>query len=142
LISSPEVYVTDTGTALGRGVIAAKRFRAGEVVEISPVVLVDESFINLPKSVQRLVFNWSKLSDSNINFALATGFGSLYNHSDNPNLRYSADSKKNTMIFKTIRNIKAHEQLTINYNQVKEGAEPRKKSWFVSNNVEIIKDIE
>ena len=135
-IEFPHIYIDSTGTDIGRGVFAGHGFEIGEIVEVVPVVLVNESFQDLPTSIQRLVFNWSQLSDSDIPFALAAGFGSLYNHSDQPNLRYKADSQSNTLCFVAEREIQPGEQLTINYNQVALGDKPRERSWFNIHQVE------
>jgi hypothetical protein len=138
LLDPPAVYVADTGSEMGRGVYARKHFSAGDVVEISLVILLDYPHKDLPLPVQHLVFNWSKLCDAEEKFALALGYGGIYNHADQPNLRYSADPENQTMIYSAVREIKMGEQLTVSYNQVAEGAEPRKKSWFLSNKVEKI----
>jgi hypothetical protein len=135
---APCVHVAETGTLLGRGVFAEKPLSPGDVVEISPVILLDYSFKELPIPVQRVVFNWSKLCDAEENFALVLGYGSIYNHADQPNLQYSADPENQTLIFTAMREISQGEQLTVSYNQVADGAEPRKKSWFTANNVDKI----
>ena len=137
-VEPPKVFITDTGTTLGRGAYAAKSFSPGEVVEVSPVILLDYPFKELPVLVQQIVFNWSKLCDAEEKFALVLGYGSIYNHADDPNLQYSADPENQTLIFTAVKDIEKGKQLTVSYNQVAEGAEPRAKSWFVTNNVEKI----
>ena len=128
--------IVDTGTALGRGVFAPRDFSSGEIVEAAPVILLKELFRNLPLLVQRVVFNWGRGHDSKPIFALVLGCGSLYNHSDHPNLRYRADHSGQTMIFTATRDINHGEQLTVSYDQVAEGAPPRKESWFTRNHIE------
>ena len=128
--------IADTGTALGRGVFAPRGFSHGEVVEIAPVILLEEPFRGLPLHVQRVVFNWGRGPDSKPIFALVLGCGSIYNHSDRPNLRYQADHERQAMIFTATRNIERGEQLTVSYDQVPEGAPPRAKSWFERNHIE------
>lgn len=134
-ISPPNLGVADTDTGLGRGAYSGRQFLSGEVVEVCPVILVDYPFKELPTPVQRIVFNWSKLCDAHEKFALVLGYGSIYNHADHPNLRYSADPDNQTMIYTAVQKIKQGEQLTVSYNQVPEGAEPRKKDWFEANQV-------
>ncbi len=58
--------------------------------------------------------------------ALALGYGSLYNHSYEPNARYEA-SRRRTKIFVALRKIATGEEITINYN-----GEPGDRSpvWF------------
>jgi hypothetical protein len=134
-IETPDIYMANTGTSLGRGVYAARAFEEGDVVETSPAVTLEDSYRCLPSSVQRIVFDWSYLAKSEIKHAIALGFGSLYNHSDSPNLTYDADSVMKSIRFVASRKIIPHEHLTINYNQIDEGDE-RKISWFETHGVE------
>lgn len=46
---------------------------------------------------------------------LALGWVSLYNHAYNSNCEYEMDYDTNTIAVKTVRNIKADEELFINY---------------------------
>ena len=48
--------------------------------------------------------------------AILTGFGSFYNHSYKPNATYIFDCKNTIVLFVSLCNIKAGEQLFINYN--------------------------
>ena len=135
-LKPPRISVMDTGTVLGRGAFSERSFSAGEVVEVCPVILLDYLIQELSLPVQRVVFNWAKLCDSPEKYALVLGYGSIYNHADHPNLRYSADSDNQAMIFTAVRAIKRGEQLTVSYNQVSEGAEPRKRNWFEIHGVD------
>jgi SET domain-containing protein len=134
----PRVYAAETGTDLGRGVFAADAFQKGEVIEIAPIVPLNANYQDLPLELRRVVFNWSKLKGSSAKFALAAGFGSLYNHSDTPNTRYSGNAVEGFLKITALRDIKPGEQLTVSYNQAPNGVEPRKKSWFDTNGVEQI----
>lgn len=132
------IYIAETGTALGRGAFADRDFAPGEVVERAPVILLDYAMKELSLPVQQVVFNWSKLCDEPEKYALVLGFGSIYNHSDDPNTRYSADPENLSMIYTAVRAIKRGEQITVSYNQVPEGAEARKRNWFEIHRVEQI----
>jgi uncharacterized protein len=59
-------------------------------------------------------------------YALALGYGSLYNHSYRPNARYE-DVGRTVKAFVAIRAIAQGEEITINYN-----GKPRSKAkvWF------------
>jgi len=122
--------------ALGRGVFAGQPFDAGQDVELAPVIVLDTTFRDLPLALQRVVFNWSRIDPSQAKFALVLGYGSLYNHSDRPNLRYRADPERQVMVFTAVRRVETGEQLTISYDQVADGASPRRKTWFERNGVE------
>jgi hypothetical protein len=55
--------------------------------------------------------------------ALALGFGSLYNHSYKPNARYD-DAPSQVKEFRALRDIKAGEEITINYNGAEDIMDP------------------
>ena len=55
--------------------------------------------------------------------ALALGYGSLYNHSYQPNARYDDESGQ-TKVFTAIRDIEAGEEITVNYNGEPEDESP------------------
>lgn len=140
-VKSPAVYISDTGTDLGRGAYAERNFFPRDVVEVCPVILLHYPIKELSLPVQQVVFNWSKLCNASENYALVLGYGSIYNHSDHPNMRYSADPQNQAMIYTAVRDIKQGEQLTVSYNQVSEGAEPRKQSWFEIHGIDKIEII-
>ena len=129
----PGIYIEDTGTILGRGVFAGREFFAGDLVEICPIVLLDLKTQPFPGVIRRLMFNWSKT-----HVALALGYGSLYNHSDQPNLTFQRGPENLTITFSALRDIAAGEQLTISYDHIGEGKNPRERSWFEIHGVEKI----
>ena len=108
----------------GRGVFARRRIRQGEVIEQVPVLVLPLGEIEDGSGCAILgsyCFLWSRDS-----VALALGYGSLYNHSYEPNARYE-DIGGQTKLFVTLRDIAAGEEITVNYN-----GEPSDRSpvWF------------
>jgi hypothetical protein len=100
----------------GRGVIAERDFAAGEVVEVAPVVLVpDADAAGVHGTiVARYWYEWDEGD-----YALVMGYGSLYNHSFDPNAEYVRDFEGLTMSYVALRPIRAGEEVTINYNGVR-----------------------
>jgi SET domain-containing protein len=97
----------------GRGIFASKFLKKGETIEISPVILLKGEGVKLRKSkLYNYYFLWDKQPDA----ALALGFGSIYNHSYNPNATYKKHLKDEVVEFIAIKNIKKDEEITINYN--------------------------
>jgi uncharacterized protein len=129
----PYIAVRETGTPLGRGAYALRFIPTGVVVEIAPVVLLEVAQQPFPQAIRHLVFNWTQS-----HFALALGCGSIYNHADQPNLRYSRDFTRQTIRFTALRDIAPGEQLTISYDQTAAGKNPRERGWFEIHNVEKI----
>ena len=133
-VSLPSIVVKDTGTAKGRGVFAARDFQAGEVVEVSPVILINMAFIFLPNELKTVVFNWPS-GEPNIH-AVALGYGSLYNHDDPANMHTRKDHQNKQLFFIASRNIVAGEELTHNYNSNLDN--PASNDWFERHNVPLI----
>lgn len=126
-----DVVVKETGTARGRGVFAQRRFAAGEVVEVAPVVLCDGRFEQVPAGVRELLFDWGALAGAGVHgHGLALGYGSLYNHANPANLRYAADAEARTLRFVAAREIAPGEELTINYNDAAGASAPDGGYWF------------
>ena len=98
-----------------RGIIASEDIKKGRIIERCPVVLTDiHHDEHMDKTALRnYYFFWNKK-----NSALVFGYGSLYNHSYNPNTEYVYNYKKKLMVYRAIKNIKKGEELTVNYNGV------------------------
>ena len=97
----------------GRGVFARKDIKKNKEIERVPVIVVPEADVFGYTRTSRLsdyVFNWKKG-----HFALALGYGSLYNHSFNPNAQYFMEGG-DTQTYVALRDIAAGEEITINYN--------------------------
>ncbi|HKY74474.1 MAG TPA: SET domain-containing protein [Patescibacteria group bacterium] len=97
-----------------RGLIASRDIKTGEILEKCPIILVElkgqEEF--LKKTVLwRYYFEWTAKYH-----AIVLGYGSLYNHSYSPNVRYDMDYKNQVMVYRAIKDIKNGEEVTINYN--------------------------
>lgn len=106
----------------GRGVFARRAIREGEAFETCPVLILPPEVIEAPSAVlSSYVFDWG---DGHL--ALALGYGSLYNHSYEPNARYE-DIGRRAKRFVAIREIAAGEEITINYNGAPEDRTP---VWF------------
>lgn len=92
-------------------IVGKSQFAKGEVVEICPVVLVGEICKTIDR-VKDLIF---ELDKNKSQWGLVLGYGSLYRHSNEPNLDYAYNPKSRQMYFITSRPIKMNEELTINY---------------------------
>lgn len=58
---------------------------------------------------------------------VALGFGSIYNHTDNPNAMYKEHEKELTIDFIALRDIQKDEEITVNYVQ---GNNNKNPLWF------------
>jgi SET domain-containing protein len=97
----------------GRGVFARRAIREGEVIERVPVLVLKREEIRDSDGWTGLAeycFLWGEKT-----VALALGYGSLYNHSFEPNARYD-DLGGQVKLYTAIRAIEAGDEITINYN--------------------------
>ncbi len=132
----PEIYVADTGTAKGRGVFAVRAFAAGELVETSPVVLCGSKRATIPMALRRYLFDWGSLAQVEQSCAMVLGYGSMYNHANPASLRFEAGRQDLTLHFLAVRDIAAHEELTINYNAMAGEHESIVDHWFTAMGIQ------
>lgn len=110
----------------GRGIVAAEPIAADTVFERSPVIEIpQEEIVHIRRTeLHNYFFKWgSEREDA----AIALGFGSLFNHSYEPNADFSNNLDDKTIDFVALRPIAAGEEITINYNG---DPEDRSRLWF------------
>ncbi|KAI0338908.1 hypothetical protein BDW22DRAFT_1362213 [Trametopsis cervina] len=97
----------------GRGVFAQRDISPHTTIEISPVLLFtpDEYREHGRHTVlDHYTFKWKSGQ-----MALALGLGSLFNHSEIPNVSYKLDPETESIIYTTTRHINSNEELCIFY---------------------------
>jgi SET domain-containing protein len=120
------LYIGET-TGKGRGVFSRKLLKAETVIETSPVIvmnaadrlLLDKTFLH------DYIFEWQPEGAEMC--CMALGWVPLYNHSYSSNCEYFMDYDDQTIYIQTVRDIKAGEELTINYNGT---WNDKAKVWF------------
>ncbi|KAH9949884.1 hypothetical protein B0H21DRAFT_72779 [Amylocystis lapponica] len=108
----------------GRGVFASRDMDAHVVIEISPVLLFTSAEYEAHGKhtiLDHYTFVWR-----DGRFALALGLGSLFNHSEAPNVSYSLDPTTESIRYMTTRRISEGEELCIFYGHT---------LWFQSADV-------
>lgn len=113
----------------GRGVFASRDFNEGNLIETCPIILCpeqDTEHINRT-FLYNYYFNWAPERNR---VAIALGFGSLYNHSYDPNAWYEKDFKRNLVVFRCLKPIARGEEITVNYN---ENPSDKKPVWFMKD---------
>ena len=107
----------------GTGVFATRRFDADEVIERCPVLVLDGSDADavVDTLLGNYVYEWEQ------GYALALGYGSLYNHSHQPAARYEMDYELDEIHVVARRRIKRGEEITISYNG---DADDQAPVWF------------
>jgi len=104
-----EVKVTKT---MGRGLFATQDIPANATVHVADFIKVKDVEVDKCPDIARYVFGYTKKYS-----ALCLGLGSLFNHSDEPNVDVYFDNKdgREVMEFISLRPIKIGEQLFISY---------------------------
>ncbi|KAI0290872.1 hypothetical protein BC826DRAFT_1024648, partial [Russula brevipes] len=97
----------------GRGVYASKAIPACTLLEISPALLFSAEEYEAHGRHTVLDHYTFKWRDGRM--ALALGLGSLFNHSDAPNVSYSIDAATESIRYTTVRAIEPDEELCIYY---------------------------
>jgi SET domain-containing protein len=108
----------------GWGVFTHQNIKAGCIIEISPVIVMTHAEKELLDQTQlfNYLFDWNEN-----NCCMAMGLIPIYNHASPSNCEYFQDYEDATMFIKTVRPIRAEEELTINYNG---DWDSQKKVWF------------
>jgi SET domain-containing protein len=97
----------------GNGVFAMKNFSINEIIEVAPLLKDHED--NMKGKINDYLFTISKEETEKGYYALALGYASLYNHSDNNNANYKVDG--NNVIIRAIKPIKKGEEIFVNYSE-------------------------
>ena len=117
LFSSEKIYVAQSKIPhAGRGVFANVTFKKGDVIERCPVIVLPEhEEQNLEKSILATYMYF--LGQKKKRLTLALGFGSIYNHTHQPNAMYKDKYKEAVIEFVAIKDIEKDEEITVNYSQ-------------------------
>src|ERR1700730_3425362 len=111
---------------MGRGVFTSEQLEKNTTIEVSPVIVLSKEDRKLIDQtlLHDYIFEWG---EKNQQCCMALGYLALYNHSYKSNCEYEMDFTEELMTIKTMRHIKAGEELFINYNG--DWNNP-KKLWF------------
>src|SRR3990167_10203240 len=107
----------------GLGVFASESIKAGEIIEIAPILILE--FSDFVYTKWNLLFEYYFWLDDFV--VLAFGYGSMYNHSKDSNIEYRISKENETITFTAIKNIKKDEELYFNYNGSSNSKAPL---WF------------
>ena len=114
----------------GKGVFTAMPLPENLIVEVAPVIVLNaEDRLTVEKTkLYYYIFEWG---NDETRGAVGLGYVSMYNHQSPSNCEYQMDYQKETITVKTMRNIEAGEELTINYSADWDDWEP---VWFEEKN--------
>jgi SET domain-containing protein len=121
----PCIYISPT-KEMGRGVFTTQTIEKDTIIEISPVIVMSREERKLLDQtiLHDYIFEWGEKNDQ---CCMALGYIAAYNHSYKSNCEYEMNFKEQVISVKTVRYIKAGEELFINYNGDWNNG---KKVWF------------
>lgn len=108
------IYVKKS-SGKGRGVFSKAALKKNTLIEIAPVIVMsnkDRQFLD-QTLLHDYIFEWGIGQQE---CCMALGFIPLYNHSYESNCEYEMNFVKEIISIKTVRAIRAGEELLINYN--------------------------
>lgn len=108
----------------GRGVFATRRYQEGDVIEVCPVIVLPEGEARRIDGTRLYDYYFGWGPDGR-QAAIALGYGSLYNHSVNPNAVYRKDPELEMISFIATKPILPGEEIFITYNPG-----PGSRLWF------------
>ena len=110
----------------GRGIFTKKPIPENTIIEKAPVIIFDAAQRKILETTDlfNYIFEWG---EDCTECCIALGLVSIYNHAAPSNCEYSMDFEMQTMMIKTVKNIEAHEELTINYST---DWDKEKPVWF------------
>ncbi|QES87211.1 SET domain-containing protein [Rhizosphaericola mali] len=110
----------------GKGVFTSENIPADTIIEVSPVIeLTPEERAHVEKTeLFNYIFEWG---DEYKGAAVALGYVSMYNHSYHASCVYEMDFEENEIRVRTVKDVKAGEEVTINYNADPDDETP---IWF------------
>ena len=125
MLQVPGLYIAQTEKK-GRGVFTSIDLNEGDTIEICPVILIPKSELPIIHRtfLHDYYFLWGRNMDQCV---ICLGYGSLYNHATHCNANFLLDIEELTVDVFAIRNIKAGEEITLNYHG-KSGI--KEELWF------------
>ncbi|KAF9291800.1 hypothetical protein BGZ68_002179 [Mortierella alpina] len=111
LFNQSALRIQDCGPK-GRGVVTTTLIPARAVIDISPILLFPSEEYSLHGQYTQLdhyTYRWQG------GMALALGLGSMFNHSNKPNVGFQRDFVNKVIRYSAMRDIQAGEELCISY---------------------------
>jgi SET domain-containing protein len=107
----PKVFVHPS-LIHGLGVFAAQDILQGEIIEKCPLLRLDIDEKN--ELFADFRFWWTE-NEKRLFYVMAMGYGSFYNHSNEPNSYFFSNKKTFTVDFVSTKNIKKGEEIFVDY---------------------------
>lgn len=116
LFTSEKIYIKQSKILnAGRGVYARCDIKKGEIIERCPIINVPKhDMSNLKESI--LVTYFFYFGKNKERLLVALGFGSIYNHTYEPNATYKIRHAERIIDFIALNDVKKDTEITVDYN--------------------------
>jgi SET domain-containing protein len=130
---NPTLYIKNV-KGKGRAVFCKQPLPKDALIEVCPLIVLPGTDYNLVTAT--LMINYCFFfNPEKEELAIALGFGSLYNHASLANAVHQLDMKKKCLFFYAAREIKAGEEICINYDNDSSTDKPK---WFNDRNLKYL----
>ncbi|MEM6321660.1 MAG: SET domain-containing protein-lysine N-methyltransferase [Bacteroidota bacterium] len=124
MLHIPGLYIT-VSEGRGRGVFTAVEINKGDIIEYCPLIVIPPTQRAL---IDQTIFydyyyNWPQPAGA---ACLPLGYGSIYNHSEQPNAEIVLDLEGEVLQFYCLKYTPAGEEIFVDYT----GGEEEKELWF------------
>jgi len=114
----------------GTGVFAKTHFKPGQLIEVAPVIPMDDREKDLLRN-SSLHSYYFLVNSKAVSVVVGLGYTSLYNHASRANARYSINLSELSISIIACKSISTGEEITINYNGSPDDMSP---VYFSRNN--------
>ena len=114
----------------GTGVFAKTHFKPGQLIEVAPVIPMDDREKDLLRN-SSLHSYYFLVNSKAVSVVVGLGYASLYNHASHANARYSINLSELSISIIACKSISTGEEITINYNGSPDDMSP---VYFSCNN--------
>lgn len=115
IINPPHKIYISKSNIHGYGVFAKEEIFEGEIIEECPILDLGIPFGHSSPVLIDYRFNWPQGSNEWESQVVAWGYGSLYNHSNEPNAYWRSNIDRKTFEFVSNKKIKAGEEILVYY---------------------------
>ena len=118
IIPNNKLYIKKINNNKGWGVYASEEIKKDEIVEVCHCFMVSTNF-NVTKEYTELMdYLFTPITPSaNKTCLLPFGYGCIYNHSNDPNLKYTIDVYNKQIKFFAAKDIGIDDELCHNYGE-------------------------
>jgi len=125
MLHIPGLYIAETDLK-GRGIFTSEDLSEGDMIEICPIIKLNQGSLKLidKTNIYDYYFLWE---EEGFDACIALGYGSLYNHSSDPNALVIMDYTDDTIKIEASKNIISGDEILIDYSG---GTKGQIQLWF------------